>query len=92
MTTYLLRLNSIIRPVDARQGLRVPPELVVACVGVDDGGAVVGARGFHCAFWVDLGGGEGEEEDVDEGERNMHCRYPGGAFFWKRSLRVKWPV
>jgi hypothetical protein len=92
MTTYLLRLNSIISSINARQGLRVPAKLVVACVGVYDGGAVVGARGFHCAFWVGLGGGEGEEEDGDEGESNMHCRYPGGAFFWKRSLRVKWPV
>jgi hypothetical protein len=76
-STYLLRLDSIVRPIDTSKRLRIPAELVVACVGVYNGGAVVGAREVHCAFGVGLGGCEGKEEDEGEREEGTHCCFFG---------------
>ena len=58
--SYLLLLRRVVVPVYTCQCLRVPPKLVVACVCVDDSGAVVASRDFGSAFWVGLGGAEGE--------------------------------
>lgn len=58
-STYLLLFHRVIRPVNARQCLRVPAEFVVARVCVYDGGAVVAAGYGGGALLVGLSEGEG---------------------------------
>lgn len=51
---YLSLFFSIVASINASQSLHIPSKLVVACVGVDDGCAVVASCDFGCAFGVCL--------------------------------------
>jgi hypothetical protein len=69
--TYFLSFDGIIGPVDACQGLSIPSKLIVAGVGVDDGRAVIGSGGFHCAGWVSLCCCASEQENRGH-QRDVH--------------------
>jgi len=73
-TTYLFLLHRVIISIYTRQSLRVPSKFVVACIGVDNGCAIVGSGDLCGAFTICLSGGDSEKTQAKDLERS-HCEF-----------------